>query len=207
MKRRSSTSIAIRIATLIASSIALLLMAPALAWAHGGADAGMHHGTAFVAGFLHPFTGTDHLLSMLVVGLWSALATRRIWVPPLAFACVLLLGGILGLNGVHLPAVEPMIATSLLILGLLLATRAHLPTGLALGLISGFALFHGVAHGAELPATQAFSALTGMVLATLGIHLSGLLAGHFLLARSVWLPRVMGAGVTAFGAGLLTGLI
>lgn len=204
MKRRSSIPVAVR----IASPIALLLMVPALAWAHGGADAGMHHGAAFVAGFLHPFTGTDHLLAMLVVGLWSALATRRIWAAaPLTFAGVLLLGGILGLNGVHLPAVEPMIATSLLILGLLLATRAHLPTGLALGIIGGFALFHGIAHGAELPAMQTFSALTGMVLATLVLHLSGLLAGHFLLARSVWLPRVMGAGVAAFGTGLLTGLV
>lgn len=199
MKRRSSIS--------VAAPIALLLVLPSLAWAHGGADAGMPHGAAFIAGFLHPFTGMDHLLAMLGVGLWSALATRRIWAAPLAFACVLLVGAVFGLAGLTLPAVEPMLAASLLVLGLLLATRAHLPTSLALGLIGGFALFHGIAHGTELPSTQAFATLSGMMLATLALHISGLLAGLYLLARSVWLPRLIGAGVATLGAGLLTGLV
>ncbi|MBM4189571.1 MAG: HupE/UreJ family protein [Betaproteobacteria bacterium] len=199
MKRRSSIS--------VAAPITLLFMVPTLAWAHVGADVGISHGTAFIAGFLHPFTGMDHLLAMLVVGLWSALATRRIWAVPLVFACMLLLGAVFGLAGLALPTVEPMLAASLLVLGLLLATRAHLPTGLALGLIGGFAIFHGIAHGTELPSAQAFATLSGMMLTTVGLHISGLLAGHYFLARSVWLPRVIGAGIATLGAGLLTGLV
>lgn len=185
----------------------VLLVVPALAWAHVGADAGGHHSSAFVTGFMHPFTGADHMLAMIVVGLWSALAYRRIWMVPLAFASVLMVGALAGLAGFSLPAVEPMIAASLLVLGLLLATRAQLSTGIAVGLIGGFALFHGLAHGTELPAAQAIATFTGMVLATLSLHISGLLAGHFILARSTWLPRVIGAGIASVGAGILSGLI
>ncbi len=186
----------------------VLLAAPALAWAHIGADASFHHeSSAFLAGFLHPFSGMDHLLAMIVVGLWSALASRRIWIAPLVFAGVLVIGALAGLTGFVLTVIEPMIAASLLALGLLLATRTQLPTGIAVGLIGGFALFHGLAHGTEIPAAQAITTLTGMVLATLSLHISGLLAGHFILARSVWLPRIIGAGVATIGTGLLSGLI
>jgi urease accessory protein len=105
-----------------------VLLLPMAASAHTGADGGMHHG--FVTGFMHPLTGADHLAAMVAVGLWSALAARRgldlLWAP-LAFAGMLLVGASMGLAGVQLPAVEPMIAASLLVLGLLVATRIHLP--------------------------------------------------------------------------------
>ena len=116
--------------TLALATLAL----PLAALAHTGADAGLHHG--LVAGFMHPLTGVDHLAAMVAVGLWSALAARRAWPDllwaPLAFAGMLLVGALMGLAGLQLPAVEPMIAASLLVLGLLVATRAHLPAGVQL---------------------------------------------------------------------------
>uniref|UniRef100_UPI001ABCC76F HupE/UreJ family protein n=1 Tax=Variovorax paradoxus TaxID=34073 RepID=UPI001ABCC76F len=102
---------------------------PLAASAHTGVDGGLHHG--LVAGFMHPLTGADHLAAMVAVGVWSALSARRAWPDllwaPLAFAGMLLAGALVGLAGLQLPAVEPMIAASLLVLGLLVVTRVHLP--------------------------------------------------------------------------------
>jgi len=115
------------------SSRTLALLAAALlplaASAHTGVDGGLHHG--LVAGFMHPLTGADHLAAMVAVGVWSALSARRAWPDllwaPLAFAGMLLAGALVGLAGLQLPAGEPMIAASLLVLGLLVAARVHLP--------------------------------------------------------------------------------
>ena len=182
----------------------LLLAATApLAGAHTGADAAAHHG--FVAGVLHPFTGLDHLAAMLAVGLWSALLCTR-WSQalraPLSFAGVLLLGALLGAAGLTLPAVEPMIAASLLVLGLLVAARQGLPAPFAMALVAVFALFHGAAHGQELAGA---GALAGMVLATALLHGAGLALGLVLRTRSVWWPRLAGAATALFGAALLLG--
>lgn len=183
-----------------------VLALPLLAAAHTGADAGAHHGTGFWAGLSHPFTGLDHLFAMLAVGVWSALAMpgARKWIAPVAFAAMLLVGALLGLAGVALPAVEPMIAASLLALGLLLVARRGLPAVAAAALAGGFALFHGAAHGSELAGTaQPALALLGMLLGTVALHLAGLGLGQWVASRQVWLPRVAGAGVAAFGAALL----
>ncbi|HEY0200135.1 MAG TPA: HupE/UreJ family protein, partial [Burkholderiaceae bacterium] len=116
-------------ANLRAAAVLLLAALPLAASAHIGVDGGTHHG--FLTGFLHPLTGLDHLAAMVAVGLWSALAARRAWpdllAAPLGFAAMLLAGALLGLGGVQLPGVEPMIAASLLALGLLVVTRWHLP--------------------------------------------------------------------------------
>ena len=186
-------------------SLALLALAWAtgLAQAHTGGDAGAHHG--FVAGLLHPFTGLDHLAAMLAVGLWSALIFAR-WQDavraPVTFAAVLLAGALLGAAGLVLPAVEPMIAVSLLLLGLLVATRRALPRTAAVALVAVFALFHGAAHGQELAGA---GALAGMVIATATLHAAGLALGFVLRAHSVWWPRIAGAATTLFGAALLLG--
>jgi urease accessory protein len=183
-------------------SIALL---PVLAHAHNGVDAGLHHGLPWMQGFVHPFTGLDHLAAMLTVGIWSVLSFRHqgrvMWWVPLSFASLLLVGGIAGVAGIVLPLVEPMIAVSLLALGLLVAWRVRLPLPMSAGLVGTFAVFHGLAHGSELPAV----ALVGMVAGTLVLHLSGMTLGHFVLARHVWLPRLAGFAVAAFGLGLLAG--
>ncbi|MDQ8022418.1 MAG: HupE/UreJ family protein [Moraxellaceae bacterium] len=193
--------------TALITAAALL---PALAIAHTGGDAGAHHGSAFMEGFAHPFTGLDHLAAMVTVGIWSAMAfsgnTARVMVAPVAFALLLLIGGLLGFAGVQLPGVEPMIAASLLVLGLLLASRAKLPVTAGAVLAGGFALFHGVAHGYELPAEHAIGALSGMVLGTMILHVAGIAIGHFVLQRNVWLPRVTGGAVALLGLGLLAGV-
>ncbi len=188
-------------ARLIAALVALA--AAPLALAHTGGDAGAHHG--YLAGLLHPFTGLDHLAAMLAVGLWSALIFPRwqdaVWAP-VSFAAVLLLGALLGTAGLALPAVEPMIAVSLLLLGLLVATRWAVPKAVAAALVALFALFHGAAHGQELAGA---GALAGMLIATAALHAIGLVLGFVLRSHSVWWPRLAGAATTLSGAALLLG--
>ncbi|MDR3412720.1 MAG: HupE/UreJ family protein [Formivibrio sp.] len=186
-------------------AVVALALLPGLASAHVGADAGIHHGSAFMIGLIHPFTGMDHMAAMLAVGVWSVLATRRVWVMPLAFAGLLLVGGLLGLGGVAIPMVEPMIAASLLVLGLLISARVNLPLLAGSALVGLFAIFHGVAHGSELPATQAVATLSGMVLGTMALHLSGMALGVFFKQRSVWYSRVIGGGIALLGIGFLAG--
>jgi urease accessory protein len=167
-----------------AALIPLLLVSFA-AWGHP-ADA---------AGFVHPFTGLDHLLAMLAVGLWAAqLGGRWVWAVPLAFVGSMALGGALGFGGVKLPFVEPMIAASVLVFGLLVALRVQLRvSGLALAGV--FALFHGIAHAAEIPwevSRIVYSA--GFVSATALLHAVGVGLGM--------LPRARWAGVPVAVAGL-----
>lgn len=189
--------------------LALAAALPAAAFAHTGVDGHTH--LDFFTGLLHPLTGMDHLAAMVAVGLWSALAARRagpelLW-GPLGFAGMLLAGALLGLQGVQLPAVEPMIAASLLVTGLLVVTRWHVP-GIAAALIVGvFAAFHGLAHGSELAgAPSAWVTLSGMLAATALLHLAGLSAGWALRGASAWLPRAAGAAVAVFGVTLLARL-
>lgn len=184
---------------------AAALSLPTLALAHTGAADGHAH-VRFFDGLLHPVTGADHLAAMLAVGAWSALALRPPWAAPLAFVALLLAGalaGLSGLSGFHLPAVEPMIAASLLVIGLLMATRARLPVALAAALVGGFALFHGVAHGAELAGEGAAAALGGMVLGTAVLHVAGIGIGQAVLARQRWLRAASGAAVAALGSVML----
>lgn len=184
------------------AALAVLLLASFAAHAHTGTDAAHSHG--FIAGFMHPLTGLDHLAAMVAVGLWSALALRRVWVAPLAFAAMLLAGALAGLQGLALPAVEPMIAASLLVLGLLTLRRQQLPVAAAAGLVALFAVFHGVAHGAELAgSTGAAAMLAGMLAATALLHAAGVGLGLKLRSLNAWWSRAAGAGVALFGLALL----
>lgn len=214
--------------TLIRRTIlASLGLASSAVLAHTG-DLGHAHDanalTSFVQAALHPLTGLDHLSAMVSVGLWSALTagqgrrgaahatrSRSMWAAPAAFAATLLVGALLGLGGLKLPGVEPMIAASLLVLGLLVSTRTALPTLAGSALVSAFALFHGLAHGAELATTHAVAALAGMALSTAALHALGIAIGLTLRNRQIgasstglWAPRVAGVGVAVFGATLLT---
>jgi urease accessory protein len=187
-----------------------LATASAAALAHTGQDGGLHDIT-FITGLLHPLTGVDHMAAMLAVGLWSATtatSARRLWTAPAAFAGMLLAGALLGLCGVVLPAVEPMIAASLLVLGLLLASRAQLPTAAVAALVGLFAIFHGIAHGTELAGgANGFSPLAGMLVATLALHLAGLGLGLAMRRHSQWWPRVTGAAVALLGGAFLLQLV
>ncbi|MCR5867019.1 HupE/UreJ family protein [Aquincola sp. J276] len=195
-----------------AALLGLAAAFPLIASAHGGSDGAAHHG--LLAGLLHPFTGLDHLLAMLAVGAWGATAlpaadaqatspggrvaaAARL---PLVFAALLLAGALAAAAGLRLPAVEPVIAASLLVLGLLVALRSPLPAAAASALVGGFALFHGAAHGTELGGA---AALAGMVMATALLHAAGLALGFAWRGRAAWMARLAGGGTALFGAGLL----
>lgn len=185
-----------------ALGVAASLFVP-LAAAHGLGD----HAAGFASGLAHPLTGVDHILAMFAVGLWAAqLGGRAYWSIPLAFVGTMVLGAVFAAAGLTLPAAESGIAASVLILGLLIAfsARAALPLGMVL--VGVFALFHGHAHGTEL--TSAVSAAAyglGMLLATIGLHATGLGAG-ILFQRAMVLVRIGGAVIAAAGVVIVGGL-
>lgn len=192
-------------------AVGLLAVLPLTASAHGAP--GEHAHAGFLAGFAHPFTGVDHLLAMVAVGLWSALGDRgapRRLLAPLAFLLLLLAGALAARAGVALPGVEPMIAASLLALGLLIGTAVALPPLAVAAAIGGFAFFHGLAHGQELAGN---AALVGMLAGTLLLHLVGFALGRMLGRPTAAvgplggarLARAFGAVTALVGAGLLAG--
>ena len=183
--------------------ILLGLLWPALpALAHTAA-LGDHVHPGFMAGLLHPFTGIDHLAAMLAVGVWSALAVRPVWVAPLAFVALLGAGALGGLAGVAVPGVEPMIAASLLVTGLLIATRAQWPVRAA-ALVAGlFAFFHGAAHGMELSGVGVAQALAGMLIGSAALHLTGIGLGRWVFDQRRWLSAMAGGAVALLGSALL----
>ena len=127
---------------------------PALA--HTGAE----HAFSFASGFKHPFTGLDHMLAMVAVGLWAGLnGGRALWAWPVAFVGVMVLGGALGISGFAVPMVEAGILASVVVLGLLVLAAAKLPVAAGAILVAAFALLHGHAHGAELPGEAAAAIL------------------------------------------------
>ncbi|MGB4912038.1 MAG: HupE/UreJ family protein [Candidatus Dechloromonas phosphoritropha] len=156
----------------------------------------------FLTGFLHPISGFDHVLAMVAVGLWGAqLGAPAIWVLPMAFPLVMAAGALLGFLGVPLPGVEVGIAASAIVLGAAVAFELRPPLVLAALVVGAFAIFHGHAHGTELPAGQ--SALLysiGFVIATGGLHALGIGIGtahRWPLGRK--LLRAAGAAVAGGG--------
>ena len=129
-------------------------------------------GASLIAGLTHPFVGLDHLLAMIAVGIWAGqLGGRAVWLIPLTFVSVMAAAATLASFGLLLPLMEPAIACSVLVLGLLIAGSVRLPTSVGVLLVSLFAVFHGYAHGLELP--QAASPIlygAGFVLATALLH-------------------------------------
>ncbi|WP_101047365.1 HupE/UreJ family protein [Macromonas nakdongensis] len=180
-----------------ASAALLLGCTSSAVLAHVGGDTAAHHG--FFTGALHPITGVDHLAAMMAVGMWSAMTARRVWLAPLSFAALLLAGAVVAQLGLALPAIEPMIAASLLVVGLLVATRTHLPAWAGTGLVGTFALFHGAAHGQELAGGLA---LAGMVLGTAVLHMAGMVLGLSLQRAPRWLPRAAGGLVALMGLSM-----
>ena len=193
-----------RLAILTAAAFAVVFAADtALAHSGGGLQGG------FVSGFTHPILGWDHVVAMVAVGLWGAfLRAPAIWLLPVVFPIVMAFSAALGVLGVALPAVEIGIAGSAVVLGLLVLLAARPPLWLA-GLIVGvFAVFHGHAHGAELPeAADPVAYSVGFVLATGLLHLAGIAFG----ALGRWrvgrlLVRAGGGAVSVTGALFLFGL-
>jgi urease accessory protein len=179
----------------------LILAAPAVAHAPSGAVAG-----GFLSGFLHPLGGPDHVVAMVAVGLWGAfLGAPAVWQLPVVFPLVMAVGGALGAAGVELPYVEAGIALSAVVLGLMVATAARPPLWIAAVLVGAFAVFHGHAHGAELPGgANALAYSAGFVIATGLLHLAGI--GLSLLTRvagGAWIVRAGGAAISLAGVGFL----
>ena len=185
---------------------AIVLFWPIAAWAHvGPGEAG-----GFVTGLLHPISGLDHVLAMVAVGLWGAqLRMPAIWVLPVAFPLVMALGGLLGLLGIPLPGVEVGIAVSAIVLGIMVLGAVKPPLWVALVLVSVFAIFHGHAHGTELPAGQSgLEYSLGFVIATGLLHACGIAIGliNHWRAGAVML-RALGAAVAVGGVWFLAGAV
>jgi urease accessory protein len=166
------------------------------AWAHTGA--GLTSG--FASGFIHPFVGQDHVLAMVTVGLLAVLLTGRArWAVPASFVAMMVFGGGLGVAGVTIPAAEAGILASVAVLGIVVAWGRSLPVGVAVGLAGFFAIFHGYAHGAEMPAGASTIFYTvGFCLATAMLHGAGMAAG-VLAFTSPKIVRLTGAAIAVTG--------
>jgi urease accessory protein len=177
-------------------------VAVAPAWAHTGA------GTTsdFTAGITHPGNGLDHILAMVTVGLFAAsLGGRALWAVPASFVIMMVIGGGIGLAGIPVPAVEAGILASIIVLGLAVALGRAWPVGEAMALVGALALFHGHAHGIEMPveASVMFYSL-GFALATTFLHGVGVLIGTIVSGRSQ-VARLAGAAVAVVGVMLAVG--
>jgi urease accessory protein len=168
------------------------------------AQAHVHKGEAvsFLSGLKHPISGLDHVVAMVAVGLWGAqLGAPAIWVLPVAFPMVMAMGGMLGLLGVPLPGMEIGIAASAILLGAAVMTELRPPLALAAMLVGFFAIFHGYAHGSELPAGQSGLLYSiGFVMATGCLHAAGISIG--LVHRWKWgqgALRMVGAAIALAG--------
>ena len=186
----------------VAAFVTALSLAPTLAHAHPG------HGSSLQAGLAHPVQGLDHILAMVAVGLWAAqLGGRARWAVPAAFVVVMMLGNALGMTGFAVPLIEPAIVCSVILLGLLVLTAVRLPIVASMAVVGGFALFHGLAHGAEVPANASGLAyMLGFALTTAAFHGCGLAAGAALVqfAKIPWL-RFAGAAIAVAGTLLAIG--
>jgi urease accessory protein len=192
------------IASIAAGAFTLAgVLASGAAVAHTGAE----HATSFTAGVVHPFSGLDHMLAMVAVGLWAGLVGgRAFWVWPAVFVGMMVLGGLVGMSGASMPLVEPGILASVVVLGLLVLSGLRLPVAAGAVLVGLFALLHGYAHGVEVApgaTVAAASYAAGFALATAALHGLGLVLarlGHGDLGR--WAVRGAGALVVAGGVAL-----
>jgi urease accessory protein len=188
-------------------ALAALALLPNSALAH---VEGEPAGAGFIAGFLHPLAGIDHVLAMLAVGMWGAqLGNPAIWVLPVAFPQVMAMGGVAGILGLPLPAIELGVTCSVIVLGLMIALDRRPPLWVASLLVGFFAVFHGYAHGAELPGqARAVAYSAGFVVATGLIHLTGIGIGFVVrLPRGAGLLRAGGSAIALAGLFLVGRLL
>jgi urease accessory protein len=180
----------------------LLVLAAAPVYAHQQTG----QATGFLTGLKHPVSGLDHVLAMISVGLWGAqLGAPAVWLLPVVFPMVMAFGGFLGLLGLPVPGIEIGIAVSALLLGLMVALEARPPLWAAAALVGFFAIFHGYAHGTELPAGESGLLYSvGFVIATGCLHATGIGVGvaHRWRVGRIAL-RAAGACVAVAGVGFL----
>ncbi len=185
------------------------LLIPSLAFAHTGVG----DTTGFFHGFEHPVTGLDHVLAMVLVGVFAwQLGGRALWLVPATFVAIMAGGGALGLAGVEVPFVETGIALSVVVLGAAVALNVTAPVAIAMGLVGLFAIFHGHAHGAQMPEDAGgFAYGAGFMLGTALLHVLGIAIG-FSIAKAgarhgSIVVRSAGCLAAVAGIGLLTGLL
>ncbi len=183
----------------------ILVSLATLAAMASGAEAhvGVGHTHGFIHGFMHPIGGMDHVLAMVAVGLFAAiLGGRARWAVPMSFVAMMAVGGAVGIAGITVPFVEIGIALSVLVLGALVALQTKLPVAIASALVGVFAVFHGVAHGAEMPVdASGIQYALGFVAATAVLHGVGLAIG-FSMTR---FAKLGGVAIAVAGLGLVTG--
>ena len=182
-----------------------LIAASSSAFAHPGHDV-----SGFAEGLVHPFSGLDHLLAMVAVGLWAAQGNtmkrggRKVWLLPATFMTMLAAGSGIAMQWQSLPLVEAGIATSVLALGLLIALSLQLPAALSVAITALFGLLHGYAHGLELPQSAAPAEYAlGFLAATSTLHLSGIMLGIATRQNYALLSRLLGSAIALSGAYLL----
>ncbi|ATU92018.1 HupE/UreJ family protein [Phyllobacterium zundukense] len=194
------------------SRIALSLAAtlyPALAYAH----VGVGETSGFAQGFTHPISGLDHVLAMMLVGVLAfQLGGRALWLVPLTFVGMMAVGGMFGIAGINVPFVELGIALSVVVLGAAVAFEVKPPVAIAAGLVGLFAVFHGHAHGAEMPnSAGGLAYASGFIIATALLHIVGLSLGLVIgkIGRHVGpgIVRVIGGVAALAGLGILTGTL
>lgn len=185
----------------LAAGASLLMAGPATA------HTGLETGFSLIDGALHPLGGIDHLAAMISVGLWAALAGgKRVWGWPVAFVLMMLVGGFIGHAGIEFPAVEPVIALSVIVLGLAVALGIQAPLAVGIVLIGAFALFHGHAHGAEAPASGWYGYAAGFAASTALLHIVGIVIGLGIARLASRRPaQVIGGATAALGLFLMVG--
>ncbi|WP_372958328.1 HupE/UreJ family protein [Marinobacter sp.] len=192
-----------KLTTKLLTTAALLLTATA-AVAHPGHD---HGASGFTSGLLHPMLGLDHLLAMAAIGFWSVRQDNAMKnATPLFVVGGMILGAGLAFAGIGLPGVETGIVLSVIVAGILIAAMAKLPTAFGAVLVMAFMVFHGHAHGTEMPSGAMLAAyLAGFSIATLGITFAGRGLGALLMKADNRVARGVGAGLAAVGGYLMVG--
>lgn len=186
--------------------LTILLATVSNAYAHE--SAGITGG--FISGFTHPLFGWDHVVAMVAVGLWGAsLGKKAIWVLPVVFPLVMAFGGALGVVGIDIPEVERGIALSAIVLGAMVAFSVRAPVVVAALIVGTFAIFHGHAHGTELPnAASPLAYSIGFVLSTGLLHIFGIVFGFLIRwPAGKTTIKIAGALISLVGLGFLTGSI
>jgi urease accessory protein len=188
-------------------ALAILVLSPSLAFAHTGVG----HTAGFFHGFEHPIGGLDHILAMVAVGVFAyVLGGRALWLVPLSFVGMMIVGFILGAAQIDLPFVELGIALSSVVIGAAAAWGRPMPVTAAMALVGVFAVFHGHAHGAEMPAdSSGIAYAAGFAVSTALLHLAGI-AAAFGIARLIGrhgklAAQVAGGAFAIGGVGILAG--
>jgi len=182
-------------------ALLILLVASNTACAHSG-----HGSSGMITGLLHPFSGMDHLLAMLAVGVWAGQnGGRNVWLLPVFFMAALVTGAGAALSYPLLPLIEPGIAASVLVLGLVVTCSLHLPMPHSVILTALFGLLHGYAHGLEITgALKPAAYIAGFLASTAALHLAGIMLVAASRNHYARLTQTLGAIIAASGMWMLS---